>query len=141
MELAVEAGADIVLLIGPATIASVSAAVDASRRLDVPLVLDIPGSQLSRAWVRGMERAGVDGFTITTNIDLGVGGRGPLDAAGLVRSWTRLPVAVSGGFGATDRAVARSGDWDIAIIGRGISEAVHPGDAARQVLSLIHDYK
>lgn len=141
VELAVEAGADIVLLIGPATIASVSAAVDASRRLDVPLVLDIPGGQLTREWVRDMERVGVDGFTITTNIDLGVGGRGPLDVARLARSWTRLPVAVSGGFGATDRSVARSGDWDIAIIGRGISEAVRPADAARQVISLIHDEK
>ncbi|HZD15461.1 MAG TPA: orotidine 5'-phosphate decarboxylase / HUMPS family protein [Pseudonocardiaceae bacterium] len=141
VELAVEAGADIVLLIGPATIASVSAAVDASRRLDVPLVLDIPVTQLTREWVRDMERTGVDGFTVTTNIDLGVGGHGPLDVAGLVRGWTRLPIAVSGGFGATDRAMASSKDWDIVIIGRGVSEAVDPGEASRAVISLIHDAK
>jgi 3-keto-L-gulonate-6-phosphate decarboxylase len=138
VELAAEAGADAVLLIGPATIAGVTAAVAASQRLDVPLVLDIPETQLARGWTRDMERAGVDGFTITTNIDSGVGGRNPLDLARLVRTWTLLPVAVSGGFGATDQLVAHNDDWDITIIGRGICEAVNPRDAARQFISTIH---
>ncbi|MFY1659191.1 orotidine 5'-phosphate decarboxylase / HUMPS family protein [Micromonospora sp. WMMD1274] len=44
--LAAEAGADVVLLIGPASIASVSAAADASRRLGIPAMIDVPEGRL-----------------------------------------------------------------------------------------------
>jgi 3-keto-L-gulonate-6-phosphate decarboxylase len=76
--LAAESGADVVLLIGPASTASVSAAVDAGRRLGIPIVLDVPHGRLDQTWVHAMERCGVDGFAITTNIDLGVAGPQPL---------------------------------------------------------------
>src|SRR5439155_23827903 len=72
--LAAEAGADVVLLIGPASTASVAAAVEAGRRLAIPVVLDVPAGRLDQAWVHAMERTGIDGFAITTNIDLGVAG-------------------------------------------------------------------
>jgi 3-keto-L-gulonate-6-phosphate decarboxylase len=48
VELAAEAGADVVLLIDPATTASVSAAVDAGRRLGVAIMLDIPAAQTTQ---------------------------------------------------------------------------------------------
>ncbi|MFG1744849.1 hypothetical protein ACGFJ4_11805 [Micromonospora chalcea] len=54
-----------------------------------------------------MEGPGVDGFDITTNIDLGVADFHPLDQAQLIRSWTKLPVAVSGGFEPTDLEASR----------------------------------
>lgn len=135
--MAAEAGADVVLLIGPATAASVVAAVTASRRLGVPILLDIPRSHGTQAWIRDMERVGVDGFSITTNIDLGVAGRHPLDNAAAVRGWTRLPVAVSGGFSPTDHTITSSRDWDILIVGRSIVEAVAPETAARGLLHLV----
>jgi 3-keto-L-gulonate-6-phosphate decarboxylase len=134
--MAAEAGADVVLLIGPATAASVAAAVGAGRRLGVPVVLDIPSFHASPQWVRDMERVGVDGFSITTNIDLGVAGPHPLAKAGMVRGWTRLPVAVSGGFGPTDYALASSRDWDILIVGRSIVEAVQPDMAVKNFIDL-----
>ncbi|WP_322768848.1 orotidine 5'-phosphate decarboxylase / HUMPS family protein [Frankia sp. Cr1] len=135
--LAAEAGADVVFLIGPASTASVSAAVDAGRRLGVPIVLDVPSAQAGEQWVRDMERAGVDGFAVTSNIDLGVGQRHPMANARTLRAWTRLPVAVSGGFSATDTAVMDSGDWDILIVGRSVTEALHPDAAASRLASLL----
>lgn len=83
--LAVEAGADIVLLIGPATTASVSAAVAAGQRLGVPILLDAPANT-TRQWVSDMERAGVDGFAITTNIDVGIGSATAFETAQALRS-------------------------------------------------------
>jgi 3-keto-L-gulonate-6-phosphate decarboxylase len=138
VELAAEAGADVVLLIGPASTASVSAAAEAARRLGVALLLDIPAPHASAGWVRDMERAGVDGFAITTNIDLGVGVHAPLATVRAVRNWTRLPLAVSGGFSTTDHAIMTSTDWDIMIVGRSVADAVRPLDAARQLTTLIH---
>ncbi|MGH8909472.1 MAG: orotidine 5'-phosphate decarboxylase / HUMPS family protein [Egibacteraceae bacterium] len=138
VELAAAAGADVVLLIGPATVASVTAAVDAGRRLGVPILLDVPAEHATEWWVRDMERVGVDGLAITTNIDLGVRGRHPLEKARAIRNWTRLPVAVSGGFGPTDYAICTGGDWDILIIGRSITDAVEPVAVANRLVDLVH---
>ena len=136
--LAAEAGADVVFLIGPATVASVSAAVGAGRRLGVPILLDVPTRHASQQWVRDMERAGVDGFAVTTNIDLGVGGRPPLANARVIRERTWLPVAVSGGFSASDHSIIESADWDILIVGRSVTEAVEPGVVANRLATLVH---
>ncbi|ASU79141.1 hypothetical protein CDG81_13540 [Actinopolyspora erythraea] len=135
--LAAQTGADVVLLIGPATTASVSAAVEAGQRLGVPILLDTPVTT-SQRWVTDMERVGVDGFTITTNIDLGIGNTTALDAARTVRSWTQLPVAVSGGFSATDDSAFTSPDWDILIVGRSVADATDPAGAAARILELAH---
>ncbi|MBM0224497.1 HEAT repeat domain-containing protein [Micromonospora sp. ATA51] len=135
--LATEAGADVVLLIGPASIASVSAAVEASRRLGVPIMIDVPEGRLIQGWVQDMERAGVDGFAITTNIDLGVAGFHPLDQAQLIRSWTKLPVAVSGGFEPTDVEASRRRSWDILVVGRGVTDSLDPAAAARDLAASI----
>jgi 3-keto-L-gulonate-6-phosphate decarboxylase len=136
---AAEAGADVVLLIGPATAASVAAAVDAGRRFGVPLILDVPAAHANQRWVRDMERIGIDGFAITTNIDVGSATSHPLASAKALRAWTRLPVAVSGGFSATDRSVAASPDWDILIVGRAVAEATRPELAAKQLYDLIRE--
>ncbi|MEW2386069.1 orotidine 5'-phosphate decarboxylase / HUMPS family protein [Micromonospora sp. NPDC047707] len=135
--LATEAGADVVLLIGPASVASVSAAVEASKRLGVPVMIDVPEGRLVQGWVQDMERAGVDGFAITTNIDLGVAGFHPLDQAQLIRSWTKLPVAVSGGFEPTDVEASRRRSWDILVIGRGVTDSLDPAVAARDLAASI----
>jgi len=132
-----EAGADVVLLIGPASIASVSAAVAAARRLGVALTLDVPPQHVDPAWLRDMERTGIDGFVVTTNIDLGVGGNHPLATAKTIRTCSQLPVAVSGGFSTADDALTHSDDWDIAIVGRSIADAVDPADMAYQLTSTV----
>jgi 3-keto-L-gulonate-6-phosphate decarboxylase/transcriptional regulator with XRE-family HTH domain len=137
--LAAEAGADVVLLIGPATASSVSAAVVAGGRLGVPILLDAPAVSLTQEWIREMERLGIDGFTVTTNIDRGVRGQHPLDNARAIRDWSQLPVAVSGGFSPTDHDIIASRGWDILIIGRSITEAVNPAQAAREIIDLVPD--
>ncbi|WIX85737.1 orotidine 5'-phosphate decarboxylase / HUMPS family protein [Amycolatopsis sp. DG1A-15b] len=135
--LAAQAGADIVQLIGPATAASVRAAVEAGQRLAVPILIDVPVNT-SHQWITEMERVGVDGLTVTTNIDIGIGSTAPLDVARELRTWTALPVAVSGGFSATDTAVFTSPDWDILIIGRSIIDAIDPATAAKNLVELVH---
>ncbi|MEU8336512.1 orotidine 5'-phosphate decarboxylase / HUMPS family protein [Micromonospora tulbaghiae] len=135
--LAAGAGADVVFLIGPASVASVAAAAEAGHRLGVPLMLDVPGTALSESWVRDMERAGVDAFAITTNIDIGVGTRRPLARVQAMRSWTRLPVAVSGGFGPSDQDVLVSTNWDILIVGRSVTEGLDPELVAQQLVAAV----
>ncbi|WP_051173879.1 orotidine 5'-phosphate decarboxylase / HUMPS family protein [Amycolatopsis orientalis] len=134
--LAAQAGADIVQLIGPATTASVHAAVEAGRRLAVPVLLDAP-TYSSHHWVTAMEHAGIDGLTVTTNIDVGIGSSTPLDAARELRAWTRLPVAVSGGFSTADSTVFTSPDWDILIVGRSVIDALDPATAATHLVDLV----
>lgn len=137
VELAAEAGADVVLLIGPASIASVSAAVGAARRLGVSLALDASVNQVNPTWLREMEHSGVDGFVVTTNIDLGVGGQHPLALARTIRACSQLPVAISGGFSTADAALTANTDWDIAIVGRSIADAVSPADMTQQLSTIV----
>jgi 3-keto-L-gulonate-6-phosphate decarboxylase len=141
VESAVERGADAVLLIGPAAVASVTAAVEAGRRLDTIILLDVPAAHATRTWIRDMERTGIDGFVVTTNIDLGVGVHPPLSRVRAVRACTSLPIAVSGGFSATDRAILGDNDWDIMIVGRGVSESVWPEAATEQVVAMVRRLK
>jgi 3-keto-L-gulonate-6-phosphate decarboxylase len=137
--LAAQEGADVVLLIGPASTSSVAAAVEAGRRLGVPIMLDAGQHRVSRQWVRDMERAGIDGLTVTTNIDLGIAGRDPLNSARILRSWTQLPVAITGGFSPSDHALIASPDWDVLIVGRSIADAVDPTSAARAMVELVRN--
>ena len=135
--MAAQAGADAVLLIGPATTASVRAAAQAGLRLGVPVALDVSTAHGDAAWVRSMESAGVDALAVTTNIDLGVGGRTPLQEAQRIRRWTRLPVLVSGGFSAADRSTLASPQWDVLVIGRSVTEAIDPASALRDLYDML----
>ncbi|MEU4360306.1 orotidine 5'-phosphate decarboxylase / HUMPS family protein [Promicromonospora sp. NPDC023987] len=137
VETAVAHGADAVLLIGPATLASVAAASAAARRLDTAILLDAPAALHTPEWAKDMMRAGVDGFAVTTNIDIGPAGRHPLRRAEQLRHWTRLPVAVSGGFTASDPAVITSPHWDTLIVGRSVTESVNPLRATRDIVALL----
>ncbi|MBB5856360.1 hypothetical protein ACFQ05_26140 [Amycolatopsis umgeniensis] len=101
-------------------------------------MLDAPTTSLSRQWVSAMERARVDGFTITTNIDIGIASTTSLTTARRTRSWTQLPVAVSGGFSPADHAIITSPDWDILIVGRSVADAVDPVTAAQRMAELVH---
>jgi 3-keto-L-gulonate-6-phosphate decarboxylase len=84
-----------------------------------------------------MVRAGVDGFVVTTNIDIGPAGRHPLRRAEQIRHWTRLPVAVSGGFTASDPAVIASPHWDVLIVGRSVTESLDPLRATHEIVDLL----
>lgn len=137
VELAAKAGADAVLLIGPASLASMDQAANAARKYDLPVTIDIPEAHRNREWIQQAEHIGIDGFTITTNIDLGIAGLTPLDQAKQVRSFTQRPIAVSGGFSLSDPELILRGGWDILIVGRAVVDAVEPAQAARQLLDLI----
>lgn len=137
VETAALAGADAVLLIGLASTTSIALAVGAGRRLGMPILLDVPSGVLDREWVREVERAGVDTLVVTTNIDHGSRGDDPLERARLLRSWSCLPVAVSGGFSLHDRDILGADHWDIAIVGRSVAESTSPAAATRGLLNAI----
>ncbi|WP_378730738.1 hypothetical protein [Nocardia brasiliensis] len=84
-----------------------------------------------------MERTGIDGFTVTTNIDLGVGANHPPMTSRTISTSSQLTVAVSGGFSTADEALISSYDWDIAIVGRSVAEAVTTADIADQLTSIL----
>lgn len=81
-------------------------------------------------------RAGVVGFTITTNI--GSGSSTAFETTQTLRSWTRLPVAVNGGFSAADHAQLATEGWDILIVGSSVTDAVDPTTAAARIVELAH---
>jgi 3-keto-L-gulonate-6-phosphate decarboxylase len=130
VELAAFYGADVVLLIGPASVLAVRAAVEAARRYGMALVIDVPHGRCSDMWVKSMEECGVDGFVLTGNIDIGTSGPFIGESAENLRRWTELPIGISGGFDLPDILTALDYDLDILIVGRGVVDAADPHSAA-----------
>lgn len=138
IEIAVESGADAVLLIGPASSASIQSAARTAARYGVPVLLDLPPSLDWGPLVKTAEAVGIDGFTITANIDTGIATRSrTVDAAAQVRRLTRLPIAISGGFATTDLDALTDPNWDLLIVGRAITDATDPGAVTRRFADLI----
>lgn len=130
-------GADVVLLIGPASQASLQRAIARANALGMILVLDVPAQQASEEWCSSVQAAGVDGFVVTTNIDVGMHGPYPLHLASRIRRWTELPVGASGGFSEMELGSARQADCDIVIVGRSVVDALDPEAAARRVCEAV----
>lgn len=49
-----------------------------------------------------MQESGIDGLVITTNIDIGSDTPSVQQRAAIIRRWSELPFAMSGGFGPSD---------------------------------------
>jgi 3-keto-L-gulonate-6-phosphate decarboxylase len=130
VELAAFFGADVVLLIGPASVLAVRGAVEAARRYGMALIIDVPHSHCSDIWIKSMEECGVDGFVLTGNIDIGTSGPFISESAENLRRWTELPIGISGGFDLPDILTALDYDLDILIVGRGVVDATDPQVAA-----------
>jgi 3-keto-L-gulonate-6-phosphate decarboxylase len=126
-------GADVVLLIGPASQASVGRATARALALGMILMLDIPVREATEESCRAAQDSGVDGFVVTTNIDLGMHGPYPIQVASRLRRWTELPIAASGGFSETELRALSHADCDILIVGRSVVEALDPEAAAHRI--------
>ncbi|MBV9691894.1 MAG: orotidine 5'-phosphate decarboxylase [Ktedonobacteraceae bacterium] len=134
VELAATHGADLVFLIGPASQVSVQRAVSMARRLGLILLLDVP-LEASQEWCAAVQKAGVDGLVITTNIDIGSDTPSAEQRAAIIRRWSELPLAVSGGFSPYDLPAMKNMECDIVIIGRSVVDAVDPKSAIGSCVS------
>jgi 3-keto-L-gulonate-6-phosphate decarboxylase/nucleoside phosphorylase len=131
VEMAAAAGADAVLLLGCWRDASVIEAATAAERFRIPLIIEVPDTLATEGWVRGLERAGVQGVAVIGNLDSRSEGVASLDRARQLRRMTNLPIAVSGGLTEDDFPALDQVPWDVLIVGRAIVGSDTPAAATR----------
>jgi 3-hexulose-6-phosphate synthase len=128
IDLAVDAGADIVLAMGVDQPSRIERAVHAARENRVGILLAIPNQVDVAHWCSMVENTGADGISIIRNID---------SAESAVTTGIRLrhvarsatvPLAVSGGFTPHNIDEVINERWNILIVGGAFVRARQPAD-------------
>jgi len=137
VRLAADAGADIVSLIGLANEPRIARAVYAARAAKVGIFVEVPRNQADLSWCKMAQELGVDGVSIIRNIDATTNPKASWDRVKRIRRGCDIPIAVSGGFGASHIAAALNISWNIVIVGRAIVDAPDPASVLNQLVSLV----
>jgi 3-hexulose-6-phosphate synthase len=136
-EMAFEAGADLMTVLGCASDATIAAAVAVARERGKGVVADLIGVPDKVARARELADLGVDYLGIHTGTDDQATGRDPLADLAAVRSAVNAPLVVAGGINeATLPAILAQGP-EIVIVGSGILGKPDPFAAASRLHELL----
>lgn len=140
-ECAAKAGANIVHVLGPASDATIKECIDAARRYDARITVDLLGMPTKEAMVKRakeVERMGASAVCIHTPIDMQMRGELPFDDLKAVAAAVTIPVAVAGGINTETAADAIASGASIVIVGGAITKSPNAKKATadlKQVLS------
>ncbi len=139
-ESAAKAGADVIHVLGVAADATISECVEAARRYDARVTVDLIGlGTRSRMVERAAEAAdhGAAAVCIHTPIDLQMRGELPFDDLKAVAAQASVPVAVAGGINSETAAAAVEAGASIVIVGGAITKAPDATAAAEAIIRAI----
>lgn len=135
--LAFEAGADIVTILGAACNGTIRGAVQAARAAKKYVAVDLISVHDKIARAAAIESMGADYVGIHTGLDEQSNGQTPFSEMLAIGSITAVPLAVAGGINADSIARVEAAGAEIAIVGSAIYGADDPGEAARKIRSKI----
>ena len=136
-ETAAKAGADVVHVLGAASDATITECVEAGRRYDARVTVDLIGVGTRARMVERAAQAqelGAACVCIHTPIDLQMRGELPFDDLRAVASQVDIPVAVAGGINSETAADAVEAGASIVIVGGAITKAPDAKAAAETIL-------
>jgi len=139
-ESAAKAGADVVHVLGAASDATIAECVEAARRYDASIVVDLLGLGSHERMVQRAaeaERIGAAAVCIHTPIDLQMRGELPFDDLRAVAAAVNIPVAVAGGINSETAADAVEAGASIVIVGGAITKSPDAQAAAATLLRAI----
>jgi 3-hexulose-6-phosphate synthase/6-phospho-3-hexuloisomerase len=137
VELAADAGANVVCVLGTAADATISEAVKAAREKGVKVLVDLLAVPDLRERAKQVERLGADYLGIHVGIDQQRLGIDPLEQLQTVAGSVRIPIAVAGGITAqTAPEFVRRGA-SVIIVGGAITRAKDVTRAAREIVEAI----
>lgn len=139
VEMAAEAGADIVSVLGAAADETVKEAVKASKRFGVEIMADLVAVRDPVGRVQELEKLGVDYVCVHTGIDQQGTGKDPLVDLESVVGSTGLPVAVAGGLNADTVPKAMKEGASIIVIGKAITGAENLKRAVKMIMDSARD--
>jgi 3-hexulose-6-phosphate synthase len=140
-ELAFDAGADLMTVLGCASDATVAAAIAVARGRGKRIVADLMGVVDKPVRARRLAHLGVDFLGVHAGTDeRGAGGEGPLWDVAMVREAVATPLVVAGGIGLGTIDAVLTEHPAIVVVGSAITGATDPVAAARQLRMAIERF-
>ena len=139
-ECAAKAGADIVHVLGPASDATVIECIEAARRYDAKIAVDLLGLESRERIVqraKEVELMGAFSVCIHTPIDMQMQAELPFDDLKAVASAVSIPVAVAGGINSETAVDAIEAGASIIIVGGAITKSPDAQRAAGTIKKVI----
>jgi 3-hexulose-6-phosphate synthase/6-phospho-3-hexuloisomerase len=136
-EMAAEAGADVVCVLGAAADATISEAVAAARRKGARVLVDLLAVPDPRARAKRAEQLGASYICVHVGIDQQKLGMDPLEQLRAIAGAVEVPIAVAGGITAETAPALVEGGASIIIVGSAITRAKDVELAAREIVKAI----
>ncbi len=139
-ETAAKAGADIIHVLGAASDSTVAECVDAARRYDAGICVDLVGLSDEPAMVKRAVEAqqlGAHSICVHTPIDQQMRGESPFKLLRTVSDAISIPVAVAGGINSETAPLATEAGASIVIVGGAITKAPNALKAAAEIKKAI----
>ena len=139
-ECAAKAGANVVHVLGAASDATIAECVEAARRYDAQIAVDLVGLAVEGRLVERAleaEAMGATSICIHTPIDMQMRGELPFDDLRAVAEKVQIPIAVAGGINSETAPEAVKAGASIVIVGGAITKAPNAQAAAETILKAI----
>ncbi len=137
VELAANAGANVVCVLGAAADATISEAIRAARERNVKVLVDLLAISDLRARAKRVEQLGADYLGVHVGIDQQKLGVDPLEQLQAVAGSVKIPVAVAGGITAKTAPELVKRGASVIIVGGAITKAKDVTRAAREIVEAV----
>ena len=137
-DIAFEAGADIVTILGLSADATISGAVSAARKHKKEVMVDLIGLENIEKRIPALESLGVDYICVHTAIDVQSEGNNPLQDLQIARQTaTKSKIAVAGGLNINNINKVIPFKPDIVVVGAGITASQDRARAAGDIKQVL----
>ncbi len=141
VQMAAEAGADVVMMLGATDDSTIREGVEAGARYGSRIMVDLINVEdmITRAFE--LEKLGVDYICVHVGIDQQMRGMDPLEILAKVVEVVHIPVAVAGGINSESAAKAVEAGASIVIVGGAITKAENAEEATRTIKDAMYTRK
>ena len=134
VEMAAQAGANVVTVLGAASDSTIAECVEAGQRYDARIMVDLCEVAEPALRARAVQELGVAIIGVHCPIDVQMRGQDPLAVLREVAEAVDIPVAVAGGLNSETAPLAVEAGADIVIVGGAIIKAPDATEATRTIL-------
>lgn len=141
-ELAFEAGADYVTVLGVTDILTVQSCLDAAAKYNKQIVVDMICVADLPQRIQEMETIRAHVLAVHTGADQQAAGREPIDDLKVMKKYTKnAKISVAGGISSKTAGLYVALQPDILIVGSGIIHAQNPTDEAARIYEIMKEAK